>query len=254
MKSYYDLLKSVHHTVSNKYNNTKHTCWKFYDNNNNLIILNNETGYIKTSNLYYKFNKWYIYQPDLKIIKNIKEFVNTHKLCIQKMNKYVKNNFIMINRLNLLLKNMDKFIYGNFYGWKFEDDFYLKIDLYKSPLLDNIYIKTGNRLKCNEQTVNFKILFKILRDINIINFIKKNSHDINDINFIKTDESQFCTITDNFDKLKINNTSRIDKQINYDEIRNESPELFIKLSKEKKLTFQSCKNFWEFIDFEQMVE
>lgn len=252
MKTIYQFLISIHHKTSNKNNIIKHLSWRFYDKNNNLITLNHEFGYIKTHNKYYKFKKWYICDPDLKIIKNIKEFVKVNKIYLQKMNSFIKNNYIIINKLNWLLKPFDRFVIDNFYGWKKNDDFYLKIDIYKSPFLDTIYIKTGNMIYNYDKCINYKTLFKILREIDIINFIKNHcdNNNVKNENITQNKSLSINDITDTFDNLEIN---KVDKNIDYDEIRNESPQLFIKLSNEKKLTVQSCKNSWDFIESEQTV-
>lgn len=250
--SYLDFLKSIYCTTTIR-RNLHYTTWTFYNENDELIIFNNEKGVIKTSQKQYPINNWYISSPSCIKIKNIYEFIKQNKRCLLKMDTFVKNNLIIINKLNKILKPINHFKNHNMYGWYLSKHFYISIDLYKSYLNENIYIKTDQTFtQQNDRFIDYKTLFKILKDIDICTYIK-NYYIIN-VEEIQGDNINDIVVIEKVLKSKVNENKNKNSVNIYDEIREQSPELFVKFTQRKKLEIQSCKNFWDFIDFEQMAK
>lgn len=255
----YKFFKTLHHYTI-KHNDIETCIWKFYNKDSLLVKLYCKKGFVNTNGIKYDINQWYIKYPFFKSIANINQFYKENKEYLLKINSFVKNNNIIVKKLNKILKNCKKIVYDNIYEWKYENIFYLKLDLYKSPFLKSIYIKTdNNKDKCDKvndddknfknlynEYVDYKTLFKILREINICSLLSTSNTNCN-------------LLSCDLEKLTINNkrTYKIKAPfdinvVDYDQIRKKSPELFMKHSKERKLEIHCCKNYWE-INFEQRV-
>lgn len=278
-KDAYTFLKSFYN-ISTKRINLINTTWKFYDENSKLVVFHNERDNIKTPGLRskeYRINRWYISSPSYSNIKNIGHFIKQNKACLLKMNKIVKNNIILKAQLDKILINSDTFRHGNILGWRIDTHFYLCIDLYKSCLIDTIHIKTDKTFlhEQHDSFVDYKTLLKILQKIDIKEYIKEYR------NRIKNNTTNTTNTTDNaeineqedlqetFNKIKItenecysdnktkekecsdDDNHKVNKYNKYDEIRSKYPNLFVTKPLRKRLEVQSCKNFWQFIDFEQ---
>lgn len=249
----YTFLKNYYCTCVVK-KNLIDTIWKFYNKDSILVVLHNEKGIIKSGDKKYKINRWYVSNPTFERIKNIVTFIKQNKQCLLKMNRIVNDNILIKEQLDKIFKQIYRFQYNNIFGWKIGDHFSLHLDLYKSCFDNSIYIKMDNTFsQPGESYTDYKTMLQILRSIDIKHYIN---------NYIKLNESQQA-----IQKLEetLNNTILKDtkyeiikeptsKQEIYNEIKYKYPNLFVKMPIKKRLEIQSCKNFWDFINFEQKVD
>jgi hypothetical protein len=196
--------------------------------------------------LEYRYNKWYLYNINKKksdIIYNIEDFINTNKYKLERSNLMVENNDEFVKKL---IKIIGEFTFCTKFilGWNIcNSKIKLKITIDKFTNIDNKTIKIqhtcNNNIYDNIINISGEELLKLVNDnIDMILYKDpiKNDLEINDVN-IKLNDLEINDDNIKLNDLEINDDNIKLSKTNIDEIKKT---LFIKLSKARKIYYQSC--------------
>ena len=203
--------------------------------------------------LEYYCNKWYLYDINNKksdIIYNIEDFININKYKLEKSKLILEKNDEFVENL---IKMIGKFTFCTKFiiGWNIcNSKIKLKITIDKFSDIDsksitvqythnNTYIH--NNISCEEleKFVNSNI-DNILHKDPIENELNSNELNLNELNLNELNLNELNLNDTNLNDTNLNDTNLNDtnlKEINIDEIKKT---LFIKLTKARKISYQSC--------------
>ena len=183
--------------------------------------------------LEYYCNKWYLYDNNNKksnIIYNIEDFINTNKYKLEKSKLMVEKNDEFIEKL---IKMIGEFTFCTKFmiGWNIcNSKIKLKITIDKFSNIDDKTIKIQHTYNNN---ISGEELIKFVTD-NIDMILYKdpieNELQLNEMKLNKLKLNDLEVNDNNCDDIKLN-------KVNIDEIKQT---LFIKLTKARKISYQSC--------------
>ena len=183
--------------------------------------------------LEYYCNKWYLYDNNNKksnIIYNIEDFINTNKYKLEKSKLMVEKNDEFVEKL---IKMIGEFTFCTKFiiGWNIcNSKIKLKITIDK---FSNINDKTIKIQHTNNNNISGEELIKFVTD-NIDMILYKdpieNELQLNEMKLNKLKLNDLEVNDNNCDDIKLN-------KVNIDEIKQT---LFIKLTKARKIYYQSC--------------
>jgi|UniRef100_A0A6C0AM47 hypothetical protein len=187
--------------------------------------------------LEYYCNKWYLYDNNNKksdIIYNIEDFINTNKYKLEKSKLMVEKNDEFIEKL---IKMIGEFTFCTKFmiGWNIcNSKIKLKITIDKFSNIDDKTIKIQHTYNNNiSNNISGEELIKFVTD-NIDMILYKdpieNELQLNEMKLNKLKLNYFEVNDNNYDDIKLN-------KVNIDEIKKT---LFIKLTKARKISYQSC--------------
>ena len=187
--------------------------------------------------LEYYCNKWYLYDNNNKksdIIYNIEDFINTNKYKLEKSKLMVEKNDEFIEKL---IKMIGEFTFCTkvMIGWNIcNSKIKLKITIDKFSNIDDKTIKIQHTYNNNiSNNISGEELVKFVTD-NIDMILYKdpieNELNLNELNLNELNLNEL-----NLNELNLNELNL--KEINIDEIKKT---LFIKLTKARKISYQSC--------------
>ena len=187
--------------------------------------------------LEYYCNKWYLYDNNNKksdIIYNIEDFINTNKYKLEKSKLMVEKNDEFIEKL---IKMIGEFTFCTKFmiGWNIcNSKIKLKITIDKFSNIDDKTIKIQHTYNNNiSNNISGEELVKFVTD-NIDMILYKdpieNELQLNEMKLNKLKLNYFEVNDNNYDDIKLN-------KVNIDEIKKT---LFIKLTKARKISYQSC--------------
>ena len=182
--------------------------------------------------LEYYCNKWYLYDNNNKksdIIYNIEDFINTNKYKLEKSKLMVEKNDEFIEKL---IKMIGEFTFCTkvMIGWNIcNSKIKLKITIDKFSNIDDKTIKIQHTYNNNiSNNISGEELVKFVTD-NIDMILYKDPIE-NELNLNELNLNEL-----NLNELNLNELNL--KEINIDEIKKT---LFIKLTKARKISYQSC--------------
>ena len=185
--------------------------------------------------LEYNSNKWYLYNNKKSdIIYNIEDFINTNKYKLEKSKLMVEKNDEFIEKL---IKMIGEFTFCTkvMIGWNIcNSKIKLKITIDKFSNIDDKTIKIQHTYNNNiSNNISGEELIKFVTD-NIDMILYKdpieNELQLNEMKLNKLKLNYFEVNDNNYDDIKLN-------KVNIDEIKKT---LFIKLTKARKISYQSC--------------
>jgi hypothetical protein len=200
IKEIYNFLLKFPH-INSYSNEDKITKWKFYNEENDFLILIFDQSVCKISKYNIIYRKWYISKQSnnfrYELIYDISKFVNNNELNLIKMKDNIEKNNKIIKELTTILGNIthrnDQFICWN-------NDIRVTIDIYKSNDDKNINI---NYLKENQKSK--KEIIKDLTFKEILNIFKKldlNQNVIKNTQIQNTNENINKNVTENINQNK----------------------------------------------------
>ena len=190
--------------------------------------------------LEYHDNKWYLYSNNNKkcdIIYNIEDYINTNKFKFEKCKLMVEKNDEFVEKL---IKMIGEFTFCTKFivGWNIcNSKIRLKITIDKFNNIDNKTIKiqhTCNNIYENISNISGEELLSFVIDnIDIILYKELNTQELNtqELNTRELNTQELNTQELNTQEL---NTK---SKLTIDEIKKK---IFIKLSKARKIYYQSC--------------
>ena len=187
--------------------------------------------------LEYYCNKWYLYDNNNKksdIIYNIEDFINTNKYKLEKSKLIVEKNDEFVEKL---IKMIGEFTFCTKFmiGWNIcNSKIKLKITIDKFSNIDDKTIKIQHTYNNNiSNNISGEELIKFVTD-NIDMVLYKdpieNELQLNEMKLNKLKLNDLEVNDNNYDDIKLN-------KVNIDEIKKT---LFIKLTKARKISYQSC--------------
>ena len=187
--------------------------------------------------LEYYCNKWYLYDNNNKksdIIYNIEDFINTNKYKLEKSKLMVEKNDEFVEKL---IKMIGEFTFCTKFmiGWNIcNSKIKLKITIDKFSNIDDKTIKIQHTYNNNiSNNISGEELIKFVTD-NIDMVLYKdpieNELQLNEMKLNKLKLNDLEVNDNNYDDIKLN-------KVNIDEIKKT---LFIKLTKARKISYQSC--------------
>ena len=187
--------------------------------------------------LEYYCNKWYLYDNNNKksdIIYNIEDFINTNKYKLEKSKLIVEKNDEFVEKL---IKMIGEFTFCTKFiiGWNIcNSKIKLKITIDKFSNIDDKTIKIQHTYNNNiSNNISGEELIKFVTD-NIDMVLYKdpieNELQLNEMKLNKLKLNDLEVNDNNYDDIKLN-------KVNIDEIKQT---LFIKLTKARKIYYQSC--------------
>ena len=186
--------------------------------------------------LEYYCNKWYLYDNNNKksnIIYNIEDFINTNKYKLEKSKLMVEKNDEFVEKL---IKMIGEFTFCTKFiiGWNIcNSKIKLKFTIDKFSNIDDKTIKIQHTYNNNISNISGEELIKFVTD-NIDMILYKdpieNELQLNEMKLNKLKLNDLEVNDNNYDDIKLN-------KVNIDEIKQT---LFIKLTKARKISYQSC--------------
>lgn len=211
--------------------------WRYYDTNENLMIIEyihntiKNTHNIYVTNLDAKANERNMYMSTEELIIYIKNVLPL----LESTNKYINQNNELLNKLESYIGKctfFDKYEYG-WYRFTTSERIRIVINMYKDNYtLKNIKMEITKSKDLKDNKANKKMI----NEKQLLDFIKKNNNKIKNENEYKQDKQNVDELVDKMKNITIITTEQ------KDEINNNinTSQLFLKMSKQTRLRYQTC--------------